>query len=76
MAARPPTAISNLPVVKSQRRRSCAPTISRHSALLADLPAAMTAHVVYEAFDAKEPATTSLTVVQDVIRGEIGFGAC
>ncbi len=42
--------------------------------LLADLPAAMTAHVVYEAFDAKEPATTSLTVVQDIIRGEIGFG--
>ena len=40
---------------------------------LADLPAAMTAHVVYAAFDAKEPATTSLSVVQDVIRGEIGF---
>ena len=41
--------------------------------LLADLPAAMTAHVVYEAFDAKEPATTSLTLVQDIIREEIGF---
>ena len=40
---------------------------------LADLPAAMTAHVVYTALDPKEPATTSLTVVQDVIRGEIGF---
>lgn len=41
---------------------------------LADLPAAMTAHVVYTALDAKEPATTSLKIVQDVIRGEIGFG--
>jgi beta-N-acetylhexosaminidase len=40
---------------------------------LADLPAAMTAHVVYTALDAREPATTSLVVVQDVIRGEIGF---
>ena len=40
---------------------------------LSDLPAAMTAHVVYTAFDATEPATTSLIVVQDVIRGEIGF---
>lgn len=40
---------------------------------LADLPAAMTAHVVYEAIDAACPATTSGTVVQDVIRGHIGF---
>ena len=41
--------------------------------LLADLPAALTAHVVYEAFDPKDPATTSLTLIQDIIRGEIGF---
>jgi beta-N-acetylhexosaminidase len=34
---------------------------------------AMTAHVVYEALDPKGPATTSKTVIQDVIRGEIGF---
>lgn len=36
-------------------------------------PAAMTAHVVYEAFDEKRPATTSPRVIGRVIRGEIGF---
>ncbi|TDR94718.1 beta-N-acetylhexosaminidase [Enterovirga rhinocerotis] len=40
---------------------------------LAHLPAAMTAHVVYEAIDPDAPGTTSRRVVQDVIRGEIGF---
>lgn len=40
---------------------------------LSDMPAAMTAHVVYAAIDATAPATTSLRVVQDIIRGEIGF---
>ena len=33
----------------------------------------MTAHVVYEAIDPKRPATTSPRVVNEVIRGEIGF---
>ena len=37
-------------------------------------PIAMTAHVVYDAFDAQRPATTSPRVIRDVIRGEIGFG--
>ena len=36
-------------------------------------PLAMTAHVVYEALDAEHPATTSATVIRDMIRGEIGF---
>lgn len=36
-------------------------------------PLAMTAHVVYEAFDANRPGTLSPRVVRDVIRGEIGF---
>lgn len=39
----------------------------------ADLPLAMTAHVVYTAIDANAPATLSKTVVQDVIRRKIGF---
>jgi beta-N-acetylhexosaminidase len=34
---------------------------------------AMTAHVLYEAWDARLPATLSRTVIQRVIRGEIGF---
>lgn len=41
---------------------------------LADLPMAMTAHLLYPAIDPKKPATTSKTVIFDVIRGEIGFG--
>lgn len=42
-------------------------------AALADAPWAMTAHVVYTALDADHPATTSKTVIGDIIRGEIGF---
>ena len=36
-------------------------------------PIAMTAHVVYEAIDPHRPATTSPKMVQNIIRGEIGF---
>lgn len=43
--------------------RACAPA----------LPWLMTAHIVYERWDAALPATWSPIVVQDVIRGEIGF---
>jgi beta-N-acetylhexosaminidase len=42
-------------------------------AALADQPAAMTAHVVYEAIDPAEPASTSKRVINDIIRREIGF---
>ena len=37
------------------------------------MPWAMTAHVVYTALDADHPATTSATVINDIIRGTIGF---
>ncbi len=40
---------------------------------LADAPMAMTAHVVFEAVDADQPATLSRAVVHDVIRDWIGF---
>jgi beta-N-acetylhexosaminidase len=40
---------------------------------LADLPMAMTAHVVFSAVDAAHPATTSATMIARVIRGSIGF---
>jgi beta-N-acetylhexosaminidase len=40
---------------------------------LADLPMAMTAHVVFSALDPVHPATTSATIVRQVIRGVIGF---
>ncbi|MGY4479075.1 beta-N-acetylhexosaminidase [Bradyrhizobium sp. USDA 3364] len=40
---------------------------------LADLPMAMTAHVVFSALDPAHPATTSATIIEQVIRGLIGF---
>lgn len=40
---------------------------------LADLPMAMTAHVVFSAVDPAHPATTSATMIAQVIRGVIGF---
>jgi len=40
---------------------------------LADLPMAMTAHVVFSALDPVHPATTSATIVEQVIRRVIGF---
>src|SRR6202790_851514 len=40
---------------------------------LADLPMAMTAHVVFSALDPAQPATTSATIINQVIRGRIGF---
>lgn len=40
---------------------------------LADYPIGMTCHLVFEAWDPEHPATQSPTVVNDIIRGEIGF---
>jgi beta-N-acetylhexosaminidase len=34
---------------------------------------AMTAHILYEALDTQDVASASKTIIQDVIRGEIGF---
>ena len=40
---------------------------------LRDAPAAMTAHLLYPAWDKENCATLSLTVIGEVIRGQIGF---
>ena len=40
---------------------------------LKELPLGMTAHVVFSAIDPDAPATTSVTMVREVIRGFIGF---
>jgi beta-N-acetylhexosaminidase len=40
---------------------------------LADMPLAMTAHVVYTAIDPERPATTSERVLREIVRGHIGF---
>ncbi len=40
---------------------------------LADAPIAMTAHIVLKEIDASHPVTLSKTVIEDVIRGSIGY---
>ncbi len=40
---------------------------------LADIPAAMSAHVVFSAIDPAEPASTSAKVIGEIIRAEIGY---
>ena len=40
---------------------------------ISSAPIGMTAHIVYAALDAELPGSSSKTVVDDVIRGEIGF---
>lgn len=41
--------------------------------LLADMPIAMTAHIIYRAIDEKYPATISRKIIKEIIRKEIGF---
>lgn len=61
-----------LPVVTAQREELERVDFAPFRAL-ADLPVAMTAHVVFSALDPAEPASTSASVVRDVIRRFIGF---
>ena len=60
-----------LPVVSAERD-ALAVDFAPFRALV-DLPIAMTAHVKFSALDPDRPATTSPTIIRDVIRGEIGF---
>ncbi len=61
-----------LPVVATGRQELEASDFAPFHALR-DMPAAMTAHVVFTAIDARAPASTSVHVTEDVIRGKIGF---
>jgi beta-N-acetylhexosaminidase len=61
-----------LPIVDSSRNELEASDFEAFRPL-ADLPMAMTAHVVFSALDATQPATTSATIIEQVIRGSIGF---
>lgn len=62
----------SLPVVDCDRATLAASDFVPFKAL-ADMPLAMTAHVVYTALDAAAPATTSTKVISEVIRRDIGF---
>jgi beta-N-acetylhexosaminidase len=61
-----------LPVVETDRATLMSTDFAAFRPLC-DLPLAMTAHVVYSAIDPIAPATTSVTLVRDVIRGWLGF---
>jgi beta-N-acetylhexosaminidase len=61
-----------LPAVDADRA-SLEATDFRAFRSLSGLPLAMTAHVVFTAIDPVTPATTSVTIVREVIRGLIGF---
>jgi beta-N-acetylhexosaminidase len=62
----------SLPVVETSRQELETTDFATFRPL-ADLPLGMTAHVVYTAIDRLDPATTSVTMVQQVIRESIGF---
>ncbi len=61
-----------LPVVHATREELEASDFLPFRAL-ADMPMAMSAHVVYTAIDPDRPATVSPKVVSEIIRGSIGF---
>ena len=61
-----------LPVVDATREELEAIDFAPFAAF-ADAPMAMTAHVVYSALDKANPATLSRTVINRVIRKQIGF---
>jgi beta-N-acetylhexosaminidase len=61
-----------LPVVEAARAELESTDFAAFRPLVG-LPLGMTAHVVFSAYDPVNPATTSVTIVQDVIRDSIGF---
>src|SRR5262247_4627726 len=61
-----------LPVVEAARAELDATDFAAFRPL-AGLPLGMTAHVVFCTYDPVNPATTSVTMVKDVIRDSIGF---
>lgn len=62
----------DLPLVTTHHAELSATDFAPFKAL-ADLPAAMTAHVVFSDLDGARPASTSERVTREIIRGEIGF---
>jgi beta-N-acetylhexosaminidase len=60
-----------LPIVDASDGELAADLAPFHA--LRDAPMAMTAHLLYPAWDAERPATLSPTIIADIIRTRIGF---
>lgn len=64
----------DLPTVNHDRERIHALELQPFRAAIdTDVAAIMTAHIVYPAFDADQPATLSPTILTDLLRTELGF---
>jgi beta-N-acetylhexosaminidase len=63
----------DLPRVSHPRERLDRLELAPFRALQSELPCIMTAHVLFDALDRDRPATLSRAIVQDVLRGELGF---
>jgi beta-N-acetylhexosaminidase len=63
-----------LPVVRKTRAElDAVELVPFRAAIAADVPLLMTAHVLYPALDPERPATLSPTILQDLLRGELGY---
>jgi beta-N-acetylhexosaminidase len=62
---------TELPVVDADAESLALDLAPFHA--LRDAPMAMTAHVLYRAWDSERPASISPVVIREVIRGQIGF---
>jgi beta-N-acetylhexosaminidase len=62
----------SLPVIAASRAELAATDFMPFKAL-ADMPLAMTAHVLIPAIDPDAPASASAAIIGDIVRGEIGF---
>jgi beta-N-acetylhexosaminidase len=62
----------HLPIVNSYKGRLEKTCFSAFKELC-DMPFAMTAHILYSRLDTEYPATLSPHIIQNIIRGEIGF---
>ena len=61
-----------LPVVRASHAELSASDFAAFAACR-DLPLAMTAHIIFTSLDDQQPATQSPLIVENIIRGEIGF---
>ena len=62
-----------LPVVKASAKELAQDLISFQAVAAMDTIAGMTCHVIFQAWDKDNPATLSKTIIQNIIRDEIGF---